>query len=735
MQQVVQNYRTGELKLDEVPSPACRNGGVLVQTAYSLVSSGTEATAVREAAMSLVEKARARPDQVQKVIEAVRKQGLLATYQSVMNRLDSLTPLGYSMAGVVVGVGDGVEEFRLGQRVACGGVGYANHAEFNFVPKNLTVPVPDGVSLSEAACTTVGAVAMQGFRQSKLSLGDAVVVIGLGLVGQLYLQIAKAAGCRTVGLDLNPERVRLAKELGADAACTPDPQTAAGVVEELTGGLGADVVTLAVGTDSNEPLELAVQLARDRGRIVNVGKAKLDIPYAPFFRKDLKLVFSRSYGPGRYDPTYEEKGIDYPPGYVKWTERRNMAAFLDLVARHEVNLAPIVGQPIPFAQAEEAYAKLREGKAGLAIVFEYPQAQADKITPSATVHLADNRRPVASIVLGCIGAGNYANTKLLPVLRSRADVRLRTVVTAGGLSAVNAGKRFGFEKASSNVREIFDDPEINSVLIATPHSSHARLVCEALAAGKHVFVEKPLCLTEAELASIESEIGDRRSEIGNPSSSISHLPSSPSPLLMVGFNRRFAPLSRKVKDAFREVAEPLTVLVRVNAGKVSPGRWMSDAAESGGRIIGEACHFVDLASFFVGEDPAEVLASRTGRDPDSLAIQLRYPGGSVATIVYATGGGSRLGKEYIEVHGGGLTAVLDDFKRADLYGPSHRKLGSGVQDKGQSGELEAFCNAVREGGVMPIPLASLFATSDAMFKALRSVQTGKAEPVGGSRTS
>jgi len=711
MNQVIQNYKTGELRLEEVPSPQLRTGGVLVETHYSLVSSGTETTAVREASLSVLGKARARPDHVKKVVDSVRKQGVMATYQSVMNRLDSLTPLGYSMAGVVLEVGADAGEFEVGQRVACGGVGYANHAEVNYVPRNLTVPVPAGVSLAQAACATVGSVAMQGFRQSGLSVGDTVVVIGLGLVGQLYLQIAQAAGCRTIGVDLNPERVEAARRLGAEVACSFDKAAVISAVEALSGGLGADVVALAVGTDSNEPLELAVEAARDRGRLVNIGKAKIDVPYEGFFKKDLSLVFSRSYGPGRYDPTYEEKGIDYPAGYVKWTERRNMEAFLHLVGQGKLDLSFLTDEPVVFEQAESAYQRLGAGQAGLGVLFKYAGADGKAVALSRTVPVHTSKAQ-GQLVLGCIGAGNYANTKLMPVLAKRPEVSFKTVVTSRGTSAKTAATRFGFAQASTDSGVVLSDEQVNTVLIATPHGSHASLIASALSAGKAVFCEKPLGINEEQL----EQIWQAAETSGNTR-------------LQIGFNRRFSPLSRRVKEHFQDIQGPLNVLVRVNAGRLGGTGWVSDAAESGGRMIGEGCHFVDLVSYFVGGDPVEVQSLRVGTDADEMTVLLRYADGSAGTIMYVTSGGARLAKEYVEVHGGGLTAVLDDFKRAVLYGTKVQRLGGRVQDKGQKGELDAFCQALLTGGPMPISLRSLFATTSATLAAVRSLASGGSEPV------
>jgi len=702
MLQVVQNYKSGRLRLEEVPAPALKKGGLLVRTHYSLVSSGTEANAIRQASMNILAQAKARPDHVKKVLQSVKNQGLKATYDTVINRLDSLTPLGYSSSGTIVDIACDAEEFHLGQRVACAGVNYANHAQYNYIPSNLAVPVPDNVPLDEAACTTVGTVALQGFRQSELSLGDTVVVIGLGLIGQIYLQIAHAAGCRTIGIDINKQRIQLALDLGADAACGFDRLTATSAVENITHGIGADAVVLALGADSNEPLELAVHLLRDRGKIVNIGKAKIDVPYEPFFKKDLKLVFSRSYGPGRYDPNYEKKGIDYPVGYVKWTERRNMSAFLDLLAQKKINLKPIIENPVPFENAEQAYQGLRDGCAGLGILFEYGDTDQPNQEIAHTIPLKTSSA-LRPIVLGCIGAGNYANTKLLPTLARDKNISLKTVATTRGTSSKTAALRFGFAQATTDYSQIITDDQINTVLVATAHNSHAQLIAESLRAGKAVFAEKPLAITPEQLDTIKTAI----EQSGNDR-------------LQIGFNRRFAPLSQLIHNVFAQINTPRQIIMRINAGRIEPGGWMSDAQLSGGRFIGEGCHFVDLASFFVGQLSA---------NPDDLSVQLRYPDGSLATIVYTTSGSSGLSKEYIEIHAGGKSAILDDFKRAFIYAGKKKKHTCRSQDKGQKAQLAAFCRAILTGSEMPIPLPSLFATTCATFKAGESLKSKQPETI------
>jgi threonine dehydrogenase-like Zn-dependent dehydrogenase len=543
MKQVAQNYRSGELSVVAVPAPSCMPGGVLVRTLCSLISTGTELMKVSESKMSLLGKARARPDQVRKVFDAVAQQGPVSAYKKAMNRLDSYTPLGYSLAGVVVEVGRGAEEFSVGQVVACAGNEYAFHAELNWVPVNLCVPVPDGVAPRLAAFATVGAIAMQGVRQGTPQLGDTACVIGLGLVGQLVVQLLVASGVRVVGLDVVEDRCRLAEKAGALLCAAPDPQGVAAVEAALaaaSGGLGADRVFLVAGGSSNEPVEVAARLARDRATIVDIGKCHLDLPWNDYYEKELDLRFSRSYGPGRYDPRYEVDGIDYPAGYVRWTERRNLACFLDLIAKGEVDPEPLVSGMFPVADAVDVYERLRTGALqGVGFLFDYPEhpdidvvsavtgSGASVIQPEPAVARTSGR-PVtagAAVRLGFVGAGNYASSMLLPHLSNRADVSLAHVATNRSLSALNAQKKFGFAATSTDAESVLSDDSIDAVFIVTRHSSHAALACRALEAGKAVFVEKPMALSLEEveriLATVDATGNDR---------------------LMVGFNRRFSPM-------------------------------------------------------------------------------------------------------------------------------------------------------------------------------------------------
>ena len=592
MLQLSQNYKDGTLALLNAPSPHAGKLGVVVRNAFSLISSGTETMKVREGAKNLLGKAWARPEQMQQVIESVHQVGLVATYHKVMNRLDRLTPLGYSSAGVVWEVGEGCNEVTIGDRVACAGAEYAHHAEFIFVPKNLYVRIPDKVTLQEAAFTTVGAIALQAMRQGDVHLGETIGIIGLGLIGQLLTQILVNTGCQVIGIDLLPERCRLAEELGASGAVTEEAQFA-NLMDKTTGGRGADCIFLAAGGLSTQRVALAAALARDRGRVINIGMNKLEIPWKQFYGKELEIRYSRSYGPGRYDRSYEELGQDYPIGYVRWTEHRNMEAFLGLLASGRIHVEPLITGIYPFAEAEKVYQELIEVPGRhLSVLFQYPE---DAREPErSTILQSTTVQGMGVARIGCIGAGNYARSMLFPLLRKHKDADLATVVTKTSLSALDAGRKFGFTKVSTDYREVLDDPTISAAVIATRHDSHARLVIDSLKAGKHVFVEKPLAVNRPELQAVVAALGTSLTG------------------MQVGFNRRFAPLIQQLKDFLHETSQPLTINYRVHAGRVSPGTWHLDP-EQGGRFVGEGGHFIDVMTFLTGALPKSVFA-RTSRN-------------------------------------------------------------------------------------------------------------------------
>lgn len=702
MKQVTQNYRTGEVRVEEVRIPALKPGGLLVRTCFSAVSAGTEGMKVREGKLSYLGKARARPDQLKKVLGSVQQQGLRATYEKVMNRLDSLTPLGYSLSGEVIAVGNGAEEFRVGQRVACAGAGYANHAEVNFVPKNLVVPVPADVSMRDAAFATIGAIAMQGYRQATMQLGETACVIGLGLLGQLLIQILRAGGMRVIGIDLVEARCRLAESLGAASATTPEDPGLATLIDRLSAGIGVDCVFLAAGGSSNAPVELAAAIARDRGRIVDIGKTKLDLPWNEYYMKELDVRFSRSYGPGRYDPVYEEGGIDYPIGYVRWTEKRNLSSFLELVAENKVRVGPIVSSIRPFSDAERVYQEIASGKSSaLGTLFEYERSEESSPPlpqfPNSTRNFPHSGHTVR---LGMIGAGNYASSMLLPHLRNDKRVELRTVATTKSLTAQTAAQKFGIIQASTDYREILDDTEIDTVVIATRHSSHAALVAESLRAGKTTFVEKPLAISREGLNGVRQAI----QESGNGR-------------LVVGFNRRFSPAVKMLAREFDGSSTPLVIHYRVHAGQIEEGSWYLDNME-GSRFVGESGHFFDVMSFLAQSRPISVSAISlrpehvTSDDLENIVATVQYENGSIGNLVYLTQGDPSVPKEYIEVFGGGRTAILGNFSSVTVYEhkkSKKRRLAS--LDKGQKDELDEFIAAALSGTAMPIPLDSLFETS------------------------
>jgi predicted dehydrogenase/threonine dehydrogenase-like Zn-dependent dehydrogenase len=710
VKQVLQYVRSGELDVVEVPEPVCKAGGIVVRNTASLISAGTEKTIVDFAGKSLVGKARERPDLVRQVIAKVKKEGLGPTLQAVTSRLDQPIPLGYSCAGTVEAVGRGATEFAVGDRVACAGMGYASHADSVFVPRNLAVPVPEGVSLEDAAYVTVGAIALHGIRVADVRIGDAVAVIGLGLLGQLTVQMLKASGCRVLGIDLDAAKVALARELGAEAAVVRTD----GVLQaalSFTAGVGMDAVIVAAATASNDPIELAGEICRDRGRVSMVGAVGMAVPRKVYYEKELDLRLSRSYGPGRYDPEYEEGGRDYPIGYVRWTERRNMEEFLRLVAAGHVTPARLTTHRFTIEEAERAY-DLISGEAGepfAGVLLSYPPRPGGPTRTVALRHPAGRARGGA-VGIGVVGAGTFARAVLLPRLARSRDAELVGVATATGMNARTTGDKFGFGYCTTDVRRLLDDERVEAVVIATRHASHPRFVADALRAGKAVFVEKPLALDESGLA----QVLEAQAETGG--------------LVAVGFNRRFSPLAERLRDAFTGV-RPLAIHYRINAGPIPRDHWLQDPAEGGGRIIGEVCHFVDLAQFLTGSEPAEVFAHALGGPAgamhDTLTATLRFVDGSVAGIGYFSTGDKAFAKERVEVFGGGAVGVLDDFREVTVSRDGRRsRARRSSQDKGYDQEIAAFLRAVRDEGPPPISLASLAATTRVTFALEEALRTG-----------
>ena len=720
MKQVAQHIKSGEIKVVEVAPPAVRAGSVLVQVHASVISIGTERSSMTERSQSLLSRARKNPDLVAKVWEQVRQQGLRATVRRVRGRLDSMTALGYSAAGTVIKVGSEVRGIAAGDHVACAGAGYASHAEVIAVPKNLCVRIPEGISFEDAAYTTIGAIALQGVRQAQPNLGETMAVIGLGLVGLLTVQFLKANGCVVIGIDPDPEAVRRAIEFGADAAVLRGEDVKR-LVSARSGNLGADGVLITAATKSDDPVRLAGEIARDRGRVILVGDVGLQLPRGPYFMKELDFRLSRSYGPGRYDPSYEEEGRDYPAGYVRWTERRNMEEFLRLVRSGAVRPHELTTHRFPIDAAADAYAVVagdRRSSKGrpFGVVLTYD------VKPQGPVKREKSRRVAVSgaadpLAIGIIGAGSFAQSMLLPPLQQTEGVRLLSVCNSTGMSASNVANMFGFRSAVTDAHELLADPEIGTVFIASRHNLHAAQVMSSLQAGKHVFVEKPLAMLPEELDELEEYYeglaeGRRR-------------------LLMVGFNRRFAPSVAGLRSFFDPVNTPRSIIYRVNAGALPLSHWSRNPREGGGRVIGEVCHFVDLASYLADSDPIRVHAESLGADlstseDDSVIATVKFLSGSMATIVYSAGGDPSLPKEQVQVFGGGRTALLDNFRKLSLSaGGSQTERTWSTTDKGHMTEVRAFLAAVRTGGPSPIPFASLARTMRATFAIEESLRRGR----------
>jgi predicted dehydrogenase/threonine dehydrogenase-like Zn-dependent dehydrogenase len=714
VKQVLQNRKTGNVAVVEVPVPAVQRGRVLVRTVASLISSGTERAAVEQARKSLAQKARERPDLVRAVVEKARTGGLLHTFEAVRDKLASSQALGYSAAGIVIEVGSDVTEFSVGDRVACAGLGFASHAEAISVPKNLCVHLPDRVDFEVGAFGTLGAIALQGVRLAEPTLGESVVVIGLGLVGQLTVQLLKANGCQVFGIDLDSNRARLARELGADASCVSDHQSKDTVLK-WTRGRGADAVLITTATDSNQPLELAGEISRIKGRIVVIGMAGLEVPRRTFFERELALKISMSNGPGRYDPEYEERGHDYPFGYVRWTQQRNIEAFVDLVASKRVNVTRLITHRFSVESAETAYELISGDKdePHLGVVLQYDHERELKREVNIGAASAAPRKAAGKVRIGLIGAGDYVRGVLLPHFQS-AGAEFCSVATASGVSAYDVGKKFGFARAVSEADEVINDPEVNLVVIGTRNDLHAELARRSLEKGRDVFLEKPVALSDEELDGLLQTAERSRGR------------------LMVGFNRRFSPPAVRAKEFFAGRRTPLSILYRVNAGRISKEHWIQDESEGGGRIVGEVCHFIDLMQYWTEATPVSVFAETIGGgseelvNEDSVFITLRFADGSNGCIAYLAEGEKALAKERVEIFGDGKVFVLDDFLSAQLYrNGREEKLKLRRQDKGQGSQVTAVCRTVLEGGDPPITLKELEATTRATFRIRDSLRSGQ----------
>lgn len=725
MQQVIQNIGNGKLNVIQVPAPVAKAGQVLIANTFSVISAGTEKMVMDLGKKSLLGKAKERPDQVRRVLEKWRNEGFFKTVAQVREKLDEPMPMGYSSSGVVLVSGSGVQEFKPGDRVVSNGP----HAGVVCVPKHLCAHVPEGVPFEQAAFTVLGAIALQGVRLAHLGVGETVFVIGLGLVGQLTVAMSKANGCRVIGTDLDAGKCDLALTMGADVARS---MIGSSDIIELTNGLGADTVLITASTKSDGPVELAGEAVRKKGRVVAVGAVGLNLPRRPYYFKEAEFVVSCSYGAGRYDPDYEERGHDYPTPYVRWTEQRNMQAVLGLMASGKLDVSPLISHRFKIEAAEAAYDLIEKGKEPhLAILFEYPEVSVidrrvelktslSGKTVAKESHQFGIRDPKSEIGIGVLGAGNFARMTLLPALKKTRNLRLRTICSSGGLSAVHSGEKLGFEVAASDEDAVYKDSATDAVFILTRHDQHARQVIKALQVGKHVFTEKPLCLNEKELEEISHA---HNSALGTQHSAL---------VLMVGFNRRFSPAAKLLKDFFAEVSSPLSVSVRFNSGAIPADHWAQDEQTGGGRIIGEACHAIDLATFLTGSHPTRVFAESIGGcqapsiTDDQCFITLRHANGSVSNIAYWAGGDKAFPKERVEVAGGGRIAVIDDFREVvTCWNGKTRKTRFSGQQKGHHEEIEAFARALANGDPSPITWDELRCTTLASILAVRSIREGQ----------
>ncbi len=709
MNQILQNLKNGQVELTDVPCPLVRPGHLLIQTRASLISAGTERMLVEFGKSNLIAKARAQPDKVKQVLDKMKTDGVMPTLEAVFARLDEPLPLGYCNAGVVVEVGAGVTGYEVGDRVISNGA----HAEMVCVPVNLCAKIPEGVSDEQAAFTVLGAIGLQGIRLAAPTLGETVAVTGLGLIGLMTVQMLLANGCRVIGIDVNPERLNLARQLGAEVVDLPGGADAVAAARAYARGRGVDAVIITASAKTNTIMQQAAQMCRQRGRIVLVGVVGLELSRSDFYKKELSFQVSCSYGPGRYDPNYEEKGQDYPLAHVRWTEQRNFEAILDNMAAGRLDVSPLITERIAHGQAASAYQKLTGGDP-LGIVLTYPQS-APPTQRSVPLKAARRKiKPAGKVRVGVIGAGNFAKMTLLPALR-KCPVILDTIASAGGVSGAHAGEKFGFRNVTTDYRQVLDNPEIQLVIILTRHDAHARMVLEAMARGKHIAVEKPLCLTRTEL----DEIRAAREAAAEPRH------------LLVGFNRGFAPHIRKMQSLLAGRTEPLCMSMMVNAGVIPPEVWVHDPQVGGGRIIGEGCHWIDLMSVIAGAPVTRVYATKVGAVPgvtirdDKTSITLDFADGSIGTLHYFGNGAKAYPKETLEVFCDGKTLRLDNFRVLSGCGwEKFKRFKTGRIDKGHLAEFRELCAAIRDGGDEVMPFERIDNVTQATFAAVASAETG-----------
>ncbi|TSA25917.1 oxidoreductase [bacterium] len=712
MHQLTQNLKTGKMEILEVPFPALNKGQILARNHYSLISAGTEGMKVVTARKGYIGKAKEKPEQVKQVIESIKTEGLLPTYNKVMNKLDAPAPLGYSCAGEVIDVAEDILDFKIGDYLACGGAG-AVHAEVVSVPKNLCVKVPEGVKLEYAAYTTVGSIAMQGIRQADLRLGEFCAIIGLGLIGQLTVQMLKAAGIKVAGIDIDKNAVDLSYKSGADISFIRNNESLESSILEFSNGYGVDAVIITAGTSSLDPVELAGKLCRKKGKVIIVGAVPTGFSRENYYKKELELRMSSSYGPGRYDTDYEEKGIDYPIGYARWTENRNMRAFLELIKSNKLNLDLLTTHIFNFKDAINAYQMIVDkSEPYVGILLKYNVKK--KIEKTIFLGKDNSKFPSKSragkiknskLNIGFIGAGSFAQKFLLPNAKKYGT--MIGVATATGNDTRNIADKYGFQYATGNSDDIISDKNINTIFIATRHNLHAEYVLKGLQAGKNVFVEKPLCMTVQELEEIKQEYEKQNVH------------------LMLGFNRRFAPHIQRIKKIFSE-NQPKAINYRINAGYIPADSWIQDKEIGGGRIIGEVCHFIDLAMFIAGAKIKSVSAfvmDDAKNFMDTLTVNLNFENGSIASIAYYSNGSKALKKEYLEIFSAGQTAIIDDFKKLKLYGRKEKKYKLVNQDKGHAEEVKLFLESIKNGLPCPISFEDIYISTLVTFKVIESIKT------------
>jgi predicted dehydrogenase/threonine dehydrogenase-like Zn-dependent dehydrogenase len=705
MKQLTQNLKHGTMLVMDVPQPAAGDGKLLIQTLYSVISGGTEGKTVSDARKSYLDKAKSRQKEVRQVIELAKTNGVFETYKLVMNKLEAYSALGYAAVGRVVGLPADVTGYQLGDIVACGGADAA-HAEVLSVGTNLCAKVREGTEPKHAALATIASIAMQGVRQAEVRLGESVVVIGLGLIGQLTMQLLAAQGCTPIGIDLDLRQLDLAKRCGFDHVFASSDESLVPAVLDITKGIGADAVIITAGTSSLGPVNLAGEISRKKGKVVIVGAVPTGFERRHYYRKELDLRMSSSYGPGRYDPQYEELGIDYPVGYVRWTEQRNMQAYLDLLAAGKLNIEPLITHVFPLEKAKDAYDMiLAKEEHYCAVLLEYDTQS--KVQGTVYAEAAKTKREYRKngVRAAFIGAGSFAQNMILPNLKDAVD--FVGISTRHGNTSRYVMDKYGFSYATDETDKLFNDEDVNTVFVMTRHDSHARYVNDALKAGKDVFVEKPLALTVSELNEVVKEYNKNGSS-----------------RLMLGFNRRFAPHIIELKRQFSD-DQHKSINYRINAGILPPDHWVHDPRVGGGRIVGEACHFIDLCSFIAGAPIISVAAHETESGAglrDTVSITLAFANGSSANISYFSNGSKQLSKEYLEVFCNGVSVVIDDFRKMTVYGEKVRKNKLKRQDKGHAAGLKAFVGAIEAGKPAPIPFEEIFNSSKATFAVLESIR-------------